>query len=214
MTTPQDERAPLAPRFPGLALLLFPLLFFAAAVQYQRGVRPEPGAHPEPPREAPSGLVPGWTGFLETAAGARVRVRLSRLHSEAEWQAFDARSLARRLALEPGEPWRLEITHDGPAGAPALGLGELSLADAEGVAAHSLSGAPAAAPGAVLDPLWGALAGPSSLEPGETARLCLWGRVPVGAAQLEGSFGALKLFAEAVPIGDDGAALASLEEAP
>jgi hypothetical protein len=38
--------------------------------------------------------------------------------------------------------------------------------------------------------------------------------VPVGAAQLEGSFGALKLFAEAVPIGDDGAALASLEEAP
>ena len=204
----------MAPRIPGLALLLFPLLFFAAAVQYQRGLRPEPGAHPDPPRGAPTGLVPGWSGFLETADGARVRVRLSRLHSEPEWQAFDAQSLARRLSLSVGEPWRLELAHEGPKGARELELGELSLSDASGVASRSLVPPPRQAADSVLDPLWGALAGPSSLAPGETARLCLWGREPVGETTLEVSFGELKLFEEAVPIGDDGAALASLEEAP
>jgi hypothetical protein len=214
MTTPRDENARLAPRFPGLALLLFPLLFFAAAVQYQRGLRPEPGAHPVPPSGAPTGLVPGWSGFLETDDGARVRVRLARLHAEPEWQAFDASSLARRLDLAAGEPWRLEVAHDGPAGAAALALEELTLSDSSGEASRSLTKPSLTSPEAVIDPLWGALEGPHLLQPGETARLCLWGREPEGAATLAGPFGSLQLFAEAVPIGDDGAALASLEEAP
>ncbi|HIG12743.1 MAG: hypothetical protein ABGY71_08450 [bacterium] len=217
---------PLPPRLPfsGPLLLLFPALFFAGAVQYQRAQRPQPGPPPARPEEPSTNPVAGWLGHGVLVAGGQLRARLLPLHNNRERQSFDADSLARRLELGPGEPWRLELRYlvkepggqykDSAEGSStrsaSLDLSDLVVSDATGRAAGALSG-PELAAGEVIDPLWSVLAAPTYLQPGETTRLVLWGRAPKGRASLQGSFAAVALFPEDLTPEQGDSPLAELE---
>lgn len=139
------------------------------------------------PRDAvPESAVGVWLGHN---TGGLV-VRLSPLSREAERQAFDAKALASRLGLEPGQPFRLECCAHLPAGLEHKR--DLWVEDDEGVAlvpvANLLSLASDAAQ--VVDPVLGLLAVPGTAvgsavgsATGGTVTV-LWGRAPGAGARL------------------------------
>jgi hypothetical protein len=123
------------------------------------------------------------------ADGSRLTARLAPLHAGAERQAFEAGSLARRLSLPPGEPWRLTLSWDLPDpratppardpedGEPAgVGLGSVEVHDPSGTALRSIPDRS----GTVPDPLRTLLRPPAgALRQGEEVEWVLWGRAPV-----------------------------------
>jgi hypothetical protein len=160
---------------------------------------PRLGERASPPA-ADAAAVDGWVGTLAGPGGARLEARLTPLHAAPERQAFDARALERRLALEPGEPWLLVLRYradDGPPSAlapaaelpvavPALALARVEVHDEGGRAARALPSA-AVGPATPADPLRVLLAPPAEdLAPGEEVGLVLWGRRPAGSARVEG----------------------------
>lgn len=184
--TRDDERGR---RFPPAvpALLLLPPLLLALSLSYLLDWRPRRGARPRPPEVADVHVVRGWTGVLEGPGGARLAVELGPLHSAPGRQGFEALTLARRLALPAGQPWRLTLRHADPApAAPSIDLSGVELVDAHGarlapIDAHAPSGA------AVVDPLLVLLSAPlPELAPGSATRLVLWGDEPRGAVRLRG----------------------------
>lgn len=207
---------PPAPVLPGPVLLLLPLLLLAVAVRLQRGYREEPGAPPEAPPSGGPESVEGWVGATELAGAGSLSARLRPLHADPERQRFDARSLSRRLDLGAGEPWSLVLSLEGPADS-ALDLRGLRITGGGAAALRTLVelspvDAHPAAPGGIVDPLWGALAAQKELRPETPARLVLWGTAPEGALELRGPFGALELYREPVAVDADEAVLARLEE--
>lgn len=90
---------------------LFPLLVLPLAAVFllgQRHGRVGGGAAPPaPPAHAERVAVLGGTRAL--ADGRVLRATLSPLEADPHAQAFAARAFARRLGIEPAEPWRLVI---------------------------------------------------------------------------------------------------------
>lgn len=136
--------------------------------------------------------APGWVAHAELTGTdpdgtdpAMLRARLTRLHAAPERQRFDAETLRERLALGPGEAWRLELALEGDAETP-LALGAISVADADGTAlVPAVERAEAPAPNAVADPLRAlAAAGDGLVWPGEPRQVLLWGRAPRDDARL------------------------------
>jgi len=201
-----------------LVLLPLLLLLLGAVHLWRR----EPSHLPASPPQvsSPEETVAALTGELEGAAGSWLVATLTPLHVDAGRQAFESRSLARRLGLEPGEPWRLSVRwegaraeqeaapraagrlgDEGPAGAevplrvpPAgIALGEVCVEDAQGTALHPLR-VPDSSPRRPVSPLETLVSAPQgALRRGETADWILWGRPPRGEARLVGL----------VPLGDE-----------
>ncbi len=128
----------------------------------------------------PTPNVRGFGGALEAPDGGVWRARLVPLHARAERQAFEAQAVARRLELQPGEPWRLELSWEAGAGAaePMPVAEGLAVLGEEGVRLSPLA-RPSQTEGAPLDPL-AVLFAPSEsvLAPGESLQLLLWGSAP------------------------------------
>lgn len=184
--------------------MLLPFLFLVLAIGHllQRPRRGEPAAPPS--RSDPADDVAAWRGELAGARGTWLEARLSPLHADPVRQAFESRTLERRLDLEPGQAWRLRVLWSSPsategaaAGAPGalgergppgaeagaaaefagIGLGPIEIVDAQGTAQSALT-APQAGDAAV-DPLRVLLAPPpGALRPGQAADWILWGRAP------------------------------------
>lgn len=192
--------------------MLFPLLFLAGGVAFMQSRKPAPLAPPAPPVVEVPGSVNGWAGRGGLAVGA-LSVRLRPLHEDETRQIFDAASLARRLDLEAGQPWSLELSwrvESESAPAP-LELEGLSVCDDEGEAAGPLPRVETIAETGVADPLSVLLAPPARLRPGETRRLVLWGREPRDGAELRGSFGSIGLRSERFELSERPLATARLE---
>jgi hypothetical protein len=170
-----------------------PLFAAALALRIGLGRVARGPERPERPAQRGAHAVEGRAGALELPAGGRIVARLARLHggedaAARERQAFDARALGARLALEEGEPFRLQLEWragltreaggvDTPA-APALALGDLAVRDARGTALVALA-SPSSRPGEPSDPLAVLLAPPhEALRPGESVELVVWGREP------------------------------------
>jgi hypothetical protein len=158
----------------------------------------------------PNETVAAFAGRIEGVDGSRLVARLAPLHADPERQRFEARSLEKRLDLEPGEPWRLSLRWDGPAGSsgsgggasgafgergPArgealrevvgLGLGPVEVHDADGPALTSIVAAELG--GELVDPLRTLFAPPGgSLRHGQAIDWVLWGRRPTEGAVLVG----------------------------
>ena len=210
-----SRREAAGPAFPGPLMMLFPLLLLVATITYFSGRSPDPGPIPAPPLGETSIRVAAWLGEARGAGGEQLRVRLHRLHRDAERQAFDAASLARRLDLgsdEGYEPWRLELHYLGDAEtSPRLALAKLAIHDAEGEAQRPLLMSETPPDDSVADPLAVLLAPPPFVRAGEIARMVLWGREPSGSAELKGLFEGIALRADQVESTHAGDTLASLE---
>jgi hypothetical protein len=145
-----------------------------------------------PVRAEPERALPAFLGTRPAAEGQPPLVaRLTRLHADPARQSFDARALRERLVLGMGEPWRLELTHEGGPDSAAIEVGELSVIDERGVALNALRPGRRSADPAVGDPV-SALLGPPAqpLEPGGALQWVLWGRAPEGNVRLRGLAGA------------------------
>ncbi|MCZ6596280.1 MAG: hypothetical protein O7B99_01430, partial [Planctomycetota bacterium] len=112
----------------GAIYLLLPLLIFAYAAIWL--ARNTPGSTWEGGREieleeldAPESMR-GLRGELELPGGARLLAQLTPLHAAEAWQAFDARALAERLELGPGEPWRLELWLEDASGGESVAVAD------------------------------------------------------------------------------------------
>lgn len=134
--------------------------------------------------------VQGWRGPTALSASG-VDLILAPLHASAERQAFDAGALAERLALEPGEPWRLEVRALDAQGMAAFTAaaegGQIELVDADGVAAALMVERvdQAALEPAAL-PILQLFAGDAPQEQNQqfVGRWVLWGRRPLAACTL------------------------------
>ena len=134
------------------------------------------------PRDAvPESAVGVWLGHNPSG----LVVRLSPLAREAERQAFDAKALALRLGLEPGQPFRLECCAHVPEGPHPKR--DLWVEDDEGVALVPVASllAPRSDPTEVVDPVMGLLAAAGSAAGGTVT--VLWGRAPGAGARLVGA---------------------------
>lgn len=161
------------------------VLFLVAALLYAR--REPAGAPPAPAGEAEVASVTGWIGGVDAPGGARLYVRLARLHAGELRQAFDRDALARRYELGPGEPWRLVLRLVGDDAGSELELGGLAVADAGGVRLRPIRVDEPPAEDGVADPLAVLLAPPERLHSGEEVSLVLWGPAPAsGAIRLVG----------------------------
>lgn len=150
-----------------------------------RPAEPEPAARRDPER-AVQRAIAGWRATHELAGGGRLEVRLARLHEDAEQQRFDARALRERLELGPGEPFRLELAWDGRGTPAACRPTELAVRDARGAALSAFPAAPSTS-GAPVDPLRALLApGEFRAQAGQAWTMCLWGRAPEAAVELDG----------------------------
>lgn len=120
----------------------------------------------------------GWSGGLELEDGGRVEVDLARLHAERERQEADARAWRRSLALEPGEPFALDVACSSDA-TSSIDLSALRVVDRDGAALAPIS-SQVGGPVAVL-------ASPprAPLAPGERIRLLVWGRAPGDGARVQ-----------------------------
>jgi len=136
---------------------------------------------------APAPDVRGFGGALEAPDGGVWRARLVPLHARAERQAFEAQAVARRLGLQPGEPWRLELSWEAGAGAadPTPVAEGLTVLGEEGSRLSPLA-RPSLAEGAPADPV-AVLFAPceSELAPGESLQLLLWGNAPRERGRLQ-----------------------------
>jgi hypothetical protein len=167
------------------------------AVETRRASAPKP----PPPVQDARDEVTGLAGEIALENGARLSVRIARLHSERERQRFDAEALRRRFELKTGEPFACELRffegHDaaGTSATAAIELSNLHLVDAQGTALAPLAApAPSALThpaqtnpeqSAIADPLATLLAPPSgALAPGQSICLVLWGREPAKEARL------------------------------
>jgi hypothetical protein len=167
----------------------------ALALVHLHEQRPFLGRRAAPPGGASAGDVGAWVGAAGTAEGGRLHVSLAPLHSDPTRQRFEADSLASRLELDGGEPWRLVLRYVAEAGAE-LELERMAVSDGAGGLLRPLP-APGEVAG-VADPLAVLLAAPKRLRAGSARTLVLWGDAPGEDAHLEVSAadGAL-----AVPLG-------------
>jgi hypothetical protein len=163
--------------------LLLPLLVLLLAVLHLAERRPGLGRRAQPPRACGGEEVEAWAGSVEVPSGGRLQVNLAPLHSNSDRQRFEAQSLARRLDLGEGEPWRLVLRHVGHPGAD-LELGGLVVADEGGARLRPLS--PPAQTEGIADPLAVLLAAPERLTAGSARTLVLWGPAPSGTPRLGG----------------------------
>ena len=157
------------------------------AVETRRANAPRP---PPPVLDARD-EVTGLAGEIALGNGARLSVRIARLHSERGRQRFDAESLKRRFGLGESEPFACELRYfegqvaEGAAATAAIELSNVHLVDAQGTALAPLAAPTAAAENAIADPLATLLAPPAvALAPGQSVCLVLWGREPSKDARL------------------------------
>ena len=169
----------------GPIVMIVPLLSLVAGALWMRS-RVAPGAPPAAPAiDDPEAAVRGWRTVARE--DPRVVAELFPLHADPERQAFEARALAGRLDLGPGEPWRLrlQIGADGPTIDPTT-----IAIEADGRAVLGVLEPGAAGPLAAL------LSPPSVWPSGRVVEIVLWGRPPESAARLtcrDPSGGALAL---------------------
>ncbi len=196
--------------FPGPLLLLFPLLAFAIGVARLQHRRPTPGGYPTAPSQGSPQSAEAWIG----RAGQSLRATLTRLHADADRQAFETEVLRRRLNLGPGEPWKLELRYDlsESAAARALELSALGVRDAQGLRLWSPA-APAPPPSdGVADPVAVWFSPPTRIEPGVVETIFLWGEEPGGDALLIGAGSGVLLWRGFHELPLRGSLLARLEE--
>lgn len=155
-------------------------------------------ALPRAPSRAPAADVNGFEAQVALPQGD-VRLRLGPLHADAQLQSFDALALRRRLALEEGEPFALEIdlasaptaaTQPAPAGSVSMLVIDASLLrvhDEQGVALAPIAEIHAPVEGLPADPLRALVTARTLVlgVPGST-RVVLWGRAPRANARLTG----------------------------
>ncbi len=188
---PERRRRAPSPRSPGLVFLGL-LLGLLVVHLLTRGGR-EHADRVNVDGSEPA-LAPGWVASVALEPGAlgpgELRARLTRLHVAPERQSFDADALRRRLALGPGEPWRLELWLESDAEPPAsVRLGSIAVADAAGTAlvpavASAQTRAGATEAGGVADPLRTLAAVDPVLRAGAPRQVLLWGRAPQDEPQL------------------------------
>jgi hypothetical protein len=180
-----DHDPPRGPRpgLPGPLLLLVPLTVLAATLAWLPSRRPAGGRYPEAPPAGEAREVDAWSGSGAAGEG-RLVAALTRLHADPARQAFDAGALARRLALPPGEPWRLELRYEAPPGAEPWAVPASLGVRGEGGGALGAPARPSTAGGAV-DPVAVLVSPPAALAPGRRTELVLWGEEPRGEARLE-----------------------------
>lgn len=125
--------------------------------------------------------VQAFSGRFQTPTGSVLEVELLPLGADAELQAAEGKSLARRLGLPEGEPWRASLQWNSPGGEGLhLDLASLGVRDAAGPAlvgfASHLENSSASSRERAL---W-ALFAPRNpeLRPGEGFDAFLWGRAP------------------------------------
>lgn len=153
---------------------------WVVAAEARHGIAPRP----PPPVDDARDEVTGFSGEIALEKGARLSVRIARLHSERDRQRFDAAALKRRFALSEGEPFACELRYfEGePAAnsvARTIDVSGVSLVDAKGSALAPLAAPELGAPDRVVDPLATLLAPPATaLAPGQSICLVLWGREP------------------------------------
>ncbi len=183
--------------FAGLLITLCALVLFALWAR-RLGARTL-GERARPPIVDAPASIPGWSAVLSMPGGGLLDVRLLPMHAEPERQRFEAQALERRLGLGVGEPWRLNLAWLPPEASLAPGatdpsdcldLSALTVADASGVAQHTLRRPDAAPPGEPADPVLVLLTPPCArLGPGEAVSLILWGRAPLASPRLIGAGG-------------------------
>jgi hypothetical protein len=173
-----------------VALFVASLAFMVLAWAFVLRSRSARMRTPVPPSSDERAEVPGLAGEIEIAGGARLLVRLARLHSDASRQEFDALALQRRFGLATGEPFACDLRYLGERDATrALPLDAIAVSDERGPALAAFA-RPAPAtyvdPRAThVDPLATLLAPPDAkLQAGETVCIVLWGRDPTGAVRL------------------------------
>jgi hypothetical protein len=193
-----EERASAESKTLGFAALFVTLCALVVlALLARRLGRPALGERAQPPVADTPATVPGWSAALEMADGGRLDVRLLPMHAEPERQHFVALVVARRFALDVGEPWRLNLSwrvagEEASASATAhpaasLDLSALSIVDENGVALRTFV-PPSSAAGRPADPVAVLLTPPSEpLGPGQEVSLILWGRAPATVPRLVGS---------------------------
>ena len=182
-TSWDDWEEPLDERGPGSVVpwLLFVPALIAIGVGFWfargRGQSPRMAVELE---VAPTPDVRGFGGALEAPDGGVFRARLVPLHARPERQSFEAESLARRLGLESGEPWRLELRWEAGPGSNEGSLDPSQLVvSGEGEARLAPFDAPGERGDRPYDPVAVLFARPESgLAPGHSVQLLLWGSAP------------------------------------
>ena len=158
------------------------VLLASAVIRLQQRSAREPYAPPSV--SDPDQPVEALLGELDLDERSRLKLRITPLYADRERQALEAQALARRLELDPGEPWRVVRTFEGDEGERAAWTDStpIRVSDDEGPALVSL---PPAAPGTTLvDPLSVTLAAWSTAD-GRELSAVLWGRRPGAGARLE-----------------------------
>lgn len=175
---------------------LVPTLALALGGLYWLEGERTPVEHAPPTVASPDEDVAGFAARVDVGQGA-LRVRLAPLHPDATRQRFDASALARRLALDTGEPWRLTLVFDAAPSASdteaaratlEFELSRLAVLDGSGTQVALAPLAPGAgASDRPSDPLR-VLLGATNVElaPGQSLDVFLWGRRPGDGARLVG----------------------------
>ena len=169
----------------GLGPIFLLVVLLGMVVWLRREPFPPAGERAVPPPAADL-QTEGWSGGLDLGQGARLEARLVSLHGEDRRQAFDRVALARRLGLDSGEPWLLELVYEpGPGGeVPNLSLGSLGLASGDLHLLPLVPMAPVPPEGGVVDPLLSLLALPEELLAGTRLNAVVWGGQPGPSAIL------------------------------
>jgi len=201
----QNERNTHAPERPlsglGSAVLLLPVL---SAVSIGLWVTSPPRAEAPPARTTHADeelRTAVWTAQVPLADGSRLDVRVSRLQSDEQRQAFDREALARRFGLGTGEAWRCEVARRGGGESASrttqadareahtdqvTGVVTASaphVVDREGPATRALEFTPDVAG----DPLLVLFRPPDGdIPPGTSLQFVQWGRRPGAGAELIG----------------------------
>lgn len=141
-----------------------------------------------PPQSAdPKRVLAGYRGEHTDASGARWTFRLTPLYTDAGRQEFEAQALVRRLALAPGEPWRLRLDLEF-GGARRTEM--LAQARQSGLAIEDERGATVLEPigvasdhGGPADPVRTLFATPQGVPTGSGGEWILWGPRPTGSVR-------------------------------
>ena len=150
-------------------------------IAWMQNRRPGPADYPQAPGALEVRDVATWTGSLEAPDGAQLRVRLTRLHPQAQRQEFETQALGQRFGKQTGEPWQLEIDAP-PSWEAPIDLSELRIESAGAQPLQRLARRATPAGNQIVDPVRVLFSVPDGMQPGERRRFVVWGSEPAASA--------------------------------